>query len=214
MDTPLTQPLPLFPLGLVLYPYERLPLHIFEERYKEMIGRCMDEDIPFGVVLFEEGRLQRVGCTAKVDRVLEQYEDGRLDIVVRGHARFRVGELVQDREYLQAYVEPIAEPPAAADSMLLERAITQHMKLLELAGRTVRPSLYQDVPYVSYVLAQNAGLSAEQKQEVLELATEEQRIEYLISHFEDLIPRIEEMEDVRKKVQSNGHFKDFPPEIQ
>jgi len=86
------------------------------------------------------------------------------------------------------------------------------MKLLELAGRTVRPTLYEGVERLSFVLAQNAGLNTVQKQEVLELPSENERIEYLIRHFENLIPRIEQREDVRRRIRSNGHFKDFPPE--
>jgi Lon protease-like protein len=209
---PVLTDLPLFPLGLVLYPNERLPLHIFEPRYKEMIRYCLDEDAPFGIALFNDGKLADMGCTARIAEVVTRYEDGRLDIAVRGEVRFRVLQLAQERAYLTAVVETIEEPPEQPKKALKERAITQHMKLLELAGRTVRPSLYQDVQDLSFVLAQNAGLSPEQKQQVLEILTENDRIAYLVSHFEALIPRVEEMEDVRRRVQSNGHFKDFPPE--
>jgi ATP-dependent Lon protease len=188
---PVLTDLPLFPLGLVLYPNERLPLHIFEPRYKEMIRYCLDEDAPFGIALFNDGKLADMGCTARIAEVVTRYEDGRLDIAVRGEVRFRVLQLAQERAYLTAVVETIEEPPEQPKKALKERAITQHMKLLELAGRTVRPSLYQDV---------------------LEILTENDRIAYLVSHFEALIPRVEEMEDVRRRVQSNGHFKDFPPE--
>jgi ATP-dependent Lon protease len=86
------------------------------------------------------------------------------------------------------------------------------MKLLELAGRTVRPTLYENVAQLSFVLAQNAGLDTSQKQKVLELSGENERIRYLIQHFESLIPRVEQQEDVRRRIRSNGHFKDFPPE--
>ena len=206
--------IPLFPLGLVLYPNERLPLHIFEPRYKEMVAYCEEEDAPFGIVLFDEGAMAQVGCTAYIERTINRYEDGRLDILVRGDARFRVLSVYDEEAYITADVEPISEPKQRAKRDLRERAITQHMKLLELAGRTVRPSLYQDVREVSYVLAHNAGLSTEQKQNVLELLTENERITYLIEHFEVLIPRVEQVEEVRRKIQSNGHLKDFPPEEQ
>jgi ATP-dependent Lon protease len=101
------------------------------------------------------------------------------------------------------------EPPSRD---LTERAITQHMKLLELAGRTVRPSIYQDVREVSFVMAHNSGLTLKQKQRVLELQGENERIAFLVDHFEELIPRVEQIEDLKRKIQSNGHFKDFPPE--
>ena len=82
----------------------------------------------------------------------------------------------------------------------------------ELAGRTVRPSLYENQSLLSYLIAPNAGLKPQQKQEILELLSESQRISYLILHFETLIPKVERMDEVRRKIQSNGHFKDFPPE--
>ena len=204
--------LPLFPLGLVLYPHERLPLHIFEPRYKDLVGFCVDYDEPFGVVLFEEGEMAEVGCTARVEKVAARYEDGKMDIEVRGERRFRLIEVTQERTYLTANVQLLSDARQSMRSDLKERAITQHMKLLELAGRTVRPSLYQGVDEVSFVMAHNAGLTLQQKQEVLELSGENDRIQYLVSHFEDLIPRVEHLEDVRRKIQSNGHFRDFPPE--
>lgn len=204
--------LPIFPLGVVLYPHERLPLHIFEPQYKEMIRTCMEEDVPFGVVLFDEGATADVGCTATVVKVVSQYDDGRMDILVEGLQRFRILQLYPENPYITAEVELIAEPPEAPERDLKERAITQHMKLLELAGRTVRPSLYQDVREVSFVMAHNAGLTLRQKQKVLELPGEKDRIAYLVDHFEELIPRVEQMEDLKRKIQSNGHFQDFPSE--
>lgn len=202
--------LPLFPLGVVLYPQERLPLHIFEPRYKEMFSRCLEQDLALGVILFDEGAMAQIGCTARIERVLARYEDGRMDVVVKGEKRFRLLQLRQELTYMTADVDLIREPKEPLQRELKERAITQHMKLLELAGRTVRPSMYQDVREVSYVMANNAGLTLKQKQEVLELAGENDRIAYLVDHFEGLIPRVEQMEDLKRKIQSNGHFEDFP----
>ena len=206
--------LPLFPLDVVLFPHERLPLHIFEERYKAMMQYCTTEDEPFGVILSEEDedQLAEVGCTARVDRVLERYEDGRLNIMCRGEERFRLLQLYFEEEYPTADVERWTEHEPAVSSTLKQRVITQHMKLLEIVGRQVRPSLYEDVPVLSYSLAQNAGLSLHQKQEVLELPTEEERVHYLVEHLQRFLPEIEEQEALRRRIQSNGHFKDFPPE--
>ncbi len=204
--------LPIFPLGVVLYPREQLPLHVFEPKYKEMIGRCLDENRPFGVVLFDEGELSEVGSTAQIVNVVSRYEDGRMDVLIEGRQRFRVVRLYPEDPYMTAEVEVLSEPTEAPKRELKERAITQHMKLLELAGRTVRPSLYQDVHDVSFVMAHNAGLTLRQKQKVLELPSENDRIAYLVDHFEELIPKVEQMEDLKRKIQSNGHFRDFPRE--
>lgn len=206
--------LPIFPLGVVLYPQERLPLHIFEPKYREMVQVCLEADSPFGVLLFDEGEMAEIGCTAQIINVVTRYDDGRMDILVEGRRRFRLLEVHTESPYMTAAVEMVSESREAAESELKERAITQHMKLLELAGRTVRPSLYQDVREVSFVMAHNAGLTLRQKQKVLELPTESDRIAFLVDHFEELIPRVEQIEDLKRKIQSNGHFKDFPPEIE
>ena len=204
--------LPLFPLGLVLYPTERLPLHIFEPRYKEMIGRSLKTEEPFGIIFIDDGKLADIGCTARVTSILERYEDGRMDLLVDGERRFRLGQIYNTEAYLTADVELIDEPTEPMKRSLRERVITQHMRLLELAGRTVRPSLYENTQDLSYVIAPNAGLTPQQKQEVLELLTENQRIDYLAGHLETFIPRVEQVESLRRRVRSNGHFKDFPPE--
>lgn len=204
--------LPIFPLGVVLYPRERLPLHIFEPRYKDLVAFCMEQDVPFGVLLFDEGEMAEIGCTARIQEVLARYEDGRMDIMARGEERFSIRQVFQNRSYMTADVDLLYEPDEPLARELKERAITQHMKLLELAGRTVRPSLYQDVREVSFVMAHNAGLTLKQKQHVLELNGENDRIAFLVDHFEELIPRVEQMEDLKRKIQSDGHFKDFPPE--
>ena len=204
--------LPLFPLNLVLYPGERLPLHIFEERYKELTQYCLDHDVAFGIIRTEDERMAEVGTTARIEDIVSQYDDGRMDILVTGEERFQLLEMHEEKSYYTADVLLIGEEAQELDLDLKERVITQHMKLLELAGRTVRPDLYQDVEALSYVLAQNAALNGDQKQELLEIEEENDRIRYLIDHFESLIPRVEQKEDVHRRIRSNGHFKDFPPE--
>lgn len=204
--------LPLFPLDLVLYPGEGLPLHIFEERYKELTQYCLDHDVPFGIVRIEDESLASVGTTARMQEVVTRYEDGRMDIVVEGEERFQLLEVHEEKRYYTADVVLLDEESTSVEIDRKERVITQHMKLLELAGRTVRPDLYENEEFLSYVLAQNAALEQDQKQELLELTSENERIQYLIRHFERLIPKVEEKDDVHRRIRSNGHFKDFPPE--
>ena len=204
--------LPLFPLNLVLYPGERLPLHVFEERYKDLTQYCLDHDVPFGILRAEDDAVAEVGTTARIQEVVTRYEDGRLDIAVEGEERFRLREMHDEKSYYTGDVVLLEDPVPDLDLELKERVITQHMKLLELAGRTVRPDLYEDVPYLSFVLARNAALDGDQKQALLERDSETERIEYLIDHFESLIPRVEQKEDAHRRIRSNGHFKDVPPE--
>jgi len=96
--------IPLFPLGLVLLPHIPLPLHIFEERYKLMIGECLAENRDFGIVYFNATDIQAVGCTAKILKVIKRYDDGRLDILTRGQNRFLIKEMNDKKAYLEARV--------------------------------------------------------------------------------------------------------------
>jgi ATP-dependent Lon protease len=207
--------LPLFPLGLVLYPGEPLPLHIFEFRYREMVRLCLDEGRPFGVVKASDDAISGVGCTARIRRVLRRYDDGRMDLLCAGETRFHVREVHQHQPYLTADVEPFAEgddqtpvPPG-----LRERVITQHMKLLELAGERLRPGLYDSATRVSFLVARNAGLDLDQKQTVLEMPTEAERMAYLAEHFQRLIRTVRRSKRIDKLAQGDGHAGSLPPEI-
>ncbi len=204
--------LPLFPLEVVLYPDEVLPLHIFEDKYIDMIGDCLDQDAPFGVVLSSEGKMKEIGCTAKVSKITETFEDGSKNIIVTGLERFRIIQVHHKRSYLTAEFETVIDAISQPNSKLIDRLIAQHIKLLELAGRTPSPSQYENRDRLSFFVAHNAGLTLDQKQDVLEASDEPDRVEYLISHLEQFIPAVEEAEEIHQKIRSNGHFKDFPPE--
>jgi Lon protease-like protein len=204
--------IPLFPLGLVLYPDELLPLHIFEPRYRDLVADCLEHEKTFGVVLFQEGRMSQVGCTARIQEVVRRYEDGRMDIIVSGESRFRVLDVIRQRSYMQADAEAIPDAKVPAEVGARERLITQHIKLLELAGRTPSPTVYQDRDFLSFFIALNAGLSIQQKQDMLEMPDEAGRIDFLIEHMSEFLPRVEEADSLRRKITSNGHFPDFPLE--
>ncbi len=178
-----------------------------------MIADCLEQQSAFGIVLNSDGVMATVGCSVTISKRIKNNDDGTLDIVVKGIQKFQLNEIYEDRPYLRCQPTWLTEDRDDVQTELLERVITQHMRLLELAGRTVRPSLYQDVDYISYVIARNAGLEVRQKQSLLELLSENDRIKYLIDHLGAFIPKVERVESLRKKVQSNGHFQDFPPEI-
>ena len=198
--------LPLFPLGIVLYPEEPVPLHIFEPRYREMVQVCLSRDVPFGIVYVSETALAQVGCTARIRRVLTRYDDGRLDIMAMGEERFRINEIHRDKAYLTADVDYYAAGPVEPiDAGARERVITQHMKLLEMAGEAIRPAVYEDARWVSFIVAQNAGLELDQKQKLLEMRSENERIAYLIEHFQEMLSRVERVRTVRNLAQGDGH---------
>ena len=198
--------LPLFPLSIVLYPSERIPLHIYEARYRTMTEWCLNENEAFGVLCQDDGELAEVGCTARISRVLQRYKGGRSDILIAGEQRFKVLALYDNRAYPTGDILYLQDTHTVPVRVSLERVIAQHMRLLEIAGRKICPSVYREASQVSFLIARSAGLTLQQKQAVLEISSEQARIEYLIAHFEEFIPRIEKTQALRQKIQSNGHL--------
>jgi Lon protease-like protein len=121
--------IPLFPLGLVMLPGMLLPLHIFEERYKQMISDCLAENTPFGIVWFDGQTIHPVGCTARVVQVLHRYEDGRMDILTRGEKRFYTEGMAEEKPYMEADVLFIEDADSAPDAEACNRARTLLVKL-------------------------------------------------------------------------------------
>ncbi|MEM9996471.1 MAG: LON peptidase substrate-binding domain-containing protein [Bacteroidota bacterium] len=205
--------LPLFPLGIVVYPGEPVPLHIFEFRYREMVRLCLEEQRAFGIVLMSDAKLAQVGCTVRIERVLKRYDDGRSDILCRGEQRFRIAQVYREKPYLTAAAvgfEPDGAGVADADTAARERLITQHMKLLEIAGEEIRPTAYQTATPISFVVARNAGLELDQKQDLLEMLTEKERLAFLTEHLESLLKRVSVMKEVKRRAQGDGYAGSLP----
>ena len=168
----------LFPLGIVLLPTEQIPLHIFEERYQELIGECMEEDREFGLVYADEDGLRDIGTRAAVTEVLDRFDDGRLNIVAEGRERFRLVELTAGRTFQTGIVEEIADDPDVADPEDTEHALELYHRLVELTGAEVEePRL--DVVQLSFELAGRFEFAPELKQRLLQLTSERSRMHLL-----------------------------------
>ena len=202
--------LPLFPLGVVLLPGEPIPLHIFEPRYKEMVRECIDGDRPFGIVYASEEDVATVGCTARIERVAARYSDGRLDIVAVGEARFHVETIHRDRSYLTADVSGLEDEPDAGAQGVRSSAIARHLKLLEMAGEEPDPQRYDQGLPASFVIARNAGLDLADKQKLLEMVRESDRLRTLSDHLEGLLVRLKKARDLRSLARGDGHADGFP----
>jgi len=127
----------LFPLGIVLLPTERLPLHIFEDRYKELVEECLDQEAEFGLVYADSDGIRDVGTRARVAEVLTRFEDGRLNILVEGGERFQVEELTDGRSFHTAQVSPVADAEDAADEAAIEDAMRMFGVLRDVTGSEV-----------------------------------------------------------------------------
>jgi Lon protease-like protein len=197
--------LPLFPLELVLFPGMALPLHIFEPRYKEMIGECVQHDSHFGIVRAVEDGLAQVGCSAEVVTVVKRYEDGQLDIVARGVRRFEVVELNQDRSFLQADVKFLTELDDA-ETTTRKKAFDLHQKLILMAasGQTV-PTIEAPEEFLSYFLISQLPVDLDFKQTILAMPSEAQRLATLVEYYEAILPELGRRMQAKKKSGSNGH---------
>lgn len=196
--------LPLFPLDLVLLPGTPLPLHIFEPRYKEMIGECLEQKKVFGVVRVQGEGLADVGCTAEIVAVTKTYDDGRMDIVTRGCQRFELLSVNQERSFLQGEVLYLPDDPQAPTSEETARAIELHKQILTLANAQQDLPDSDDSP-LSYRLAGSLPLDLDFKQKMLSLRSEAERMRIIISYFENILPSLRRAVQVRQKAGGNGH---------
>jgi Lon protease-like protein len=194
--------LPLFPLDVVLFPGAPLPLHIFEPRYKEMIGECLEQKIPFGMVRVRESALAEVGCTAVILNVTKRYDDGRLDIAAEGKQRFKIVQLNQERSFLRGEVTFFEDQVSRVAKAKLETAVQLHQELFEVLGQTVEAD--PDVPSLSFHLAHELPVDLDFKQTLLEMKSEAERIETLIEYYRESIPKVEKTLRVRDKAAGNG----------
>src|ERR1700752_2027664 len=152
----------LFPLGIVLLPTEQLPLHIFEERYKELIGECLEEDGEFGLVYADDDGLRDLGTRARVVEVLTRFEDGRLNILVQGGDRFRLTELTDGRSFSTGLVTPIDDVDDPAEDATVEEGLRLFGLLREGTESEVdAPDRSQ--PQLSFALAGKVELPPDDK---------------------------------------------------
>jgi Lon protease-like protein len=202
-----TQLIPLFPLSLVLLPAMPLPLHIFEDRYKEMMGDVIPTDGEFGVVLAKDGGIVNIGCTAAVVSVTRKYPDGRLDLVAAGQRRFMIESLDEDKAYLRAHVsyfddEDLRTVPAD----LQKRASATYRKLVSLERPSSNDEPGSGSARLSFQIGQLIG-DLDKRQTVLSLRSEVERLEYLIKIIPEYLVQREQVALAKRVGPMNGHAK-------
>lgn len=196
-QSPRSEPLlPLFPLELVLLPHVNLPLHIFEPRYKEMIGDCLQNYWEFGILLVQDQSVRSVGCTASISEVLQRFPDGRMNILVRGRRRFEVSQPNEEKSYLRGKAEFFddneTDPPAEEvrqQAMKVYGHLRERVELENEVFHEPRPTVNDS--QLSFRLM--AGVPAELgwKQDLLELRSESERLARVMRYFEQLLEHLE-----------------------
>jgi len=209
----LIEKIPLFPLGIVLFPGSFYPLHIFEEKYKTLVNKCINENTYFGVNLINSDKMFNVGCTAKIAKVLAKFDDGRMDVMISGGRRYSMHSVNEhEKPYYTANVEYFDDIDSTQiDPDLFDECVGMYNKVMEVIyngeGELFLQHTYAGEANLSFLMAQKAGLTINQKQDILEMRSENQRLKYLHSHLGSVIPKIREAEQIQKVISMDGYFR-------
>lgn len=206
----MTNFVPIFPLGIVVFPGEALNLHIFEPRYKQLVRDCFDNARPFGIpVVLEKGPAE-MGTLVEILEIAKVYEDGKMDIHTRGLKVFRVLETIRsvpDKLYSGAIVT--YPDNHAVGQQPLMRSVLNNIRELHQLLHVSKDFSKPDEALTSYDVAHHAGLSLQEEYEFLQLLREDQRQEYLKRHLARVLPVVNGMENLRQRIHLNGHFKEL-----
>lgn len=195
----------LFPLDAVLFPGALLTLHIFEDRYREMIAECLDRERVFGVVRAQREGLAVVGCTAHIVRILERYPDGRLDILCEGVERFEIETLDNSRAFLQAEVDLLPDLGETATRGEGAECVSLHYEAMELAGEESMHSNFNLERPISFQLAWQLPADLDFKQELLCLRSDAGRTLRLLEFYKAILPKLRRGAQASLASSQNGH---------
>ena len=206
----MTNFIPIFPLAIVVYPGEQLNLHIFEPRYKQLINECHAGGKAFGIPTIIDNKLQDFGTVVNIREISKVYDDGEMDIKTEGTQVFRILEVIKeipDKLYCGAIVNyPANQVQGSANVM---RKVVNSIRELHKLLKVEKDFKKEDDALNSYDIAHHVGLSIQQEYELLGLMQEKQRQEYIRRHLTKVIPMVAQMEQLKKKVKLNGHFKNM-----
>ncbi|MDQ2670969.1 MAG: LON peptidase substrate-binding domain-containing protein [Gemmatimonadota bacterium] len=194
---------PLFPLGIVALPGEVVPLHIFEERYKTMVERCLADGTEFGIVWLSDDGLRDVGCACEITEVVERDDEGRLNILTRGTRPFRLLEREDRLPYPAGEVEFLADREEALDGALAAAARETYAELVERATDT-RPEAPALAEMSAYDMAATVDFGLEAKQGLLDMRSENARLRLVTRLFRAAMKRMEFVSHAQTRARSNG----------
>ncbi|TAL40390.1 MAG: peptidase S16 [Chitinophagaceae bacterium] len=206
----MTNFIPIFPLGIVVYPGENLNLHIFEPRYKQLISECHETKKPFGIPAVVDNRLQDYGTLMEITELSKQYDNGEMDIKTKGDKVFRILEVIKsvpDKLYSGAIVNYPDNTEQGNIELMRKvmKGIRELHKLLNVTKDFTKP----DEELNCYEVAHHIGLTLQEEYELLGLMNELHRQEFLKRHLTKVLPMVAEMEGLKEKIKQNGHFKNL-----
>lgn len=207
----MTNFIPIFPLKIVVYPGELLNLHIFEPRYQQMIRECLEQKKPFGLPPVVENNVIELGTLMEITELVMEYEDGTMDIRTQGIGVFRILQQmpeIPEKLYSGAIVTYPENVMENGDDRLSRAIVAEVKRLYELLNVAEKfPTGKEEM--ISYEIAHFVGFSLQQEYEMLGLFTELQRLEYIRRHLNNIVPVIKELEEMKERIQRNGHFRNL-----
>ena len=194
---------PLFPLQLVVLPSEVVPLHIFEERFKTMMEECLARDSEFGVIWLADDGLHEVGCACRIERVIEKFDDGRMNLLARGTTPLRVIERQRDLAYPAGVIEFLTDSSEAPRQELIDAARSAYAELVHKAtDRTPGPDELDQM--TAYAMAATVDFGLEAKQGLLGLRSENARLQLVTRLFRAALKRLDFVDRAQARAKSNG----------
>jgi Lon protease-like protein len=203
MADPVVRDFPLFPLGIVALPHELVPLHIFEERYRTMIGECLEQGSEFGIVWAGDEGVRPVGCAVEITEVLERMEDGRLNILTRGTRPFRIVDERHDLPYPAGTVEFLEDKQESLDAKTADTAHEAYGSLVEQATDRA-PEADELRAMTAYQMAATVDFGLDAKQGLLDLRSENARLRLVTRLFRAASRRLQFIERAQARARSNG----------
>ena len=206
--------IPIFPLNLVMFPEAKYPLHIFEERYKRMINRCVENSEEFGIVSKIDFEMANIGCRVKVVKTIQTYENGSMDILVQGSERFKVLSTSMNADgYLEADTIPFDDAISPfMDENTFQKVLDKFNFLLDKTEINLDKSFWNKLNRTdlkSFKLAEKSGLNLKQQQNILNYQSEYERINYLLEHYEKVEKYLDTNEALRDIIAGDGYVNEF-----
>jgi Lon protease-like protein len=200
----------LFPLGLVLLPNSTMALYIFEERYKRLINECWENQKPFGIILQLPNKNFQIGCTAFVSDIMNVKANGNMEILITGKNRFKISKIHENEaQYLVAEIDWFNDKENIIDNEILGQALTIYNEIAQKVKQFKIPEIHiESIGTVqpSFLIAQKSGLSLEERQALLEIRSENERLAILLAHLKAIWPLIEQAEIIQILSKNDGYL--------
>lgn len=203
--------IPLFILKLIVYPDSKYPLHIFEKRYKSLVNNSLTSGEGFGIVSNIDNRVSEVGCYVQIEKVIKKYENGSMDIIIKGIDRFKIlNKTLTENDIFEGTIIPFFDSKLELiNSANVSKLIGKFKRIVDYSELTLSSNYWNNLEAVdlkSFKIAEKCGLTLNQQQDLLMIQNENERINYLLNHFEKLDDYISNSNEMKNLIMNDGYI--------